>query len=262
MRISACVETLFTDLAIARRLERLVEFGLTSVEFWNAAAYDRKELARSIESLGLNVVLMSGHRDASLIDPEDRDAFLEELKGNIELAGEIGCKSLILTSDSIDPKGNVIPPQRPLSEQEKLLSIYETLRRAAEVAEREQVTLMLEPLNIKVDHPGYFLPFSRTGFELIRAVGSAHLKLLFDLYHLQMMEGHLIPTIEENLAHIGHIHVADVPGRGEPGTGEINFSSIVRALERMGYEGYVGLECFPSGSSEDAIRAYLDLFNK
>jgi hydroxypyruvate isomerase len=109
---------------------------------------------------------------------------------------------------------------------------------------------------IDVDHPGYFLNHSSLGFELVRQVGSPSLQLLYDIYHMQVMEGNLIPTLTGNLDVIGHVHVADTPGRNQPGTGEINYPVVLGKLREAGYQGYVGFEFSPTvPSTEAAARA-------
>ena len=129
------------------------------------------------------------------------------------------------------------------------------------MAESENMTLLLEPLNTKIDHPGYSLNHSIQAFEIVRRIGSPHLKVLYDVYHMQIMEEDLIATLEANLGEIGHIHVADVPGRHEPGTGEINYVNIARMLRTAGFDGCIGLECFPQESSEQAIEAFRRVFS-
>jgi hydroxypyruvate isomerase len=114
-------------------------------------------------------------------------------------------------------------------------------------------------LNIHVDHPGYFLNRSGVGFDLVRAVDSPRIKLLFDIYHMQVMEGNIIDTLTSNLAVIGHVHVADVPGRHQPGTGELNYANIFKALREAGYDKYVGFEFEPTVPSEEAAAASLAL---
>jgi len=118
---------------------------------------------------------------------------------------------------------------------------------------------VLEPLNVHVDHPGYFLNHSALGFELVRAVGSPYIRLLFDIYHMQVMEGNIIQSLTGNLDVIGHVHVADVPGRHEPGTGELHYGNIFRALRQAGYDRYVGFEFEPTVASEQAAATSLAL---
>jgi hydroxypyruvate isomerase len=136
-------------------------------------------------------------------------------------------------------------------------SIIEGLREAAPIAADADVRLVLEPLN-RIDHPENFLYSSDEGFEIIRAVDSPHVRLLFNIYHQQISEGNLSMRLCENINLIGHVHVADVPGRHEPGTGEINYEHIFGLLREQGYRGYVGLEYIPlvdSGASLRAVRA-------
>jgi hydroxypyruvate isomerase len=129
----------------------------------------------------------------------------------------------------------------------------------APLAERYGVTLNLEPLNTTVDHAGYWLDSSQAGFELVRRVGSPNLRLLFDIYHMQVMEGNLIARMRAHLDLIGHIHVADVPGRHQPGTGEINYRNIFCALRDAGYDRAVGMEFAPLGPSDRAASDALAL---
>lgn len=261
MKLSVCAETVFADQNMTGRLKKIKAQGIDSVELWDARVYDTDTMVRDIAELGITLQLMSGHRDYSLINPDDRKGFLDELRNNIALAQKLGCPGLIIVSDKIDSRGFVINPSRELSPMEKDLSIYETLKQAAGIAEAENIDLVLEPLNIKIDHPGYYLDNSKLGFELISAINSPRLKILYDIYHLQIMEGDIIKTIEANLDHIGHIHVADVPGRHEPGTGEINFKNIISTLRANNYSGYVGLECFPIGDSTKALDAFKEIFS-
>jgi sugar phosphate isomerase/epimerase len=142
-----------------------------------------------------------------------------------------------LSCGRIDNQGIPVPSSMALTAEQKADSMLAGLREAAALAERADVTLLLEPLNTIVDHPGYTLCHSAPAFELVRRVGSSRLKVLYDVYHMQIMEGNLIATMEANLAEIGHVHVADVPGRHEPGMGEINYGNIARMLKANSHGG-------------------------
>ncbi len=133
------------------------------------------------------------------------------------------------------------------------------LKTAAPLAEEAGVTLVLEPLNILVDHPGYFLTSSREGFEIVEQVGSPAVKLLYDIYHQQVTEGNLIATITSHIDLIGHFHAADVPGRHEPGTGEINYANVLAAIDEAGYEGFIGLEYAPTVATAESLQAVLSM---
>jgi hydroxypyruvate isomerase len=137
---------------------------------------------------------------------------------------------------------------------------HETLTKVAELGARENVTFVLENLNLDVDHPG--VPFARAHdtLKLVSGVNSPHLKLNLDLYHAQIGEGNLIELIEKCLPYIGEIQLADVPGRCEPGTGEINYRNIAKALASFGYSGVVGMEAFASGDSDVAIDRFVEAF--
>ena len=125
------------------------------------------------------------------------------------------------------------------------------------MAEEAEVTLVLEPLNILVDHPGYFLTSSREGFEIVEQVDSSAVKLLYDIYHQQITEGSLIATITSHIELIGHFHAADVPGRHEPGSGEINYANVLAAVDEAGYEGFIGLEYAPTAGTPQTLEHIL-----
>lgn len=133
-------------------------------------------------------------------------------------------------------------------------NIVLALKAAAPYFEDAGITLVLEPLNTLKDHRGYFLDSSYEAFGIIEEVGSPAVKLLYDIYHQQITEGNLIPTITENIRHIGHFHAADVPGRHQPGTGEINYANVFAAIDKLGYNYYVGLEYSPTLPSADTIK--------
>nr|WP_233340982.1 TIM barrel protein [Haloprofundus sp. MHR1] len=128
-------------------------------------------------------------------------------------------------------------------------------RAVAEDAEGADVTLVVEPLNTAVDHPGYFLTDTAEGIDIVREVDSPGVKLLYDVYHQQVTEGNVVETITENVDHIGHVHIADVPGRHEPGTGEIRYENVLAAIDDADYDGYVGCEFTPTVDPDEALAA-------
>jgi hydroxypyruvate isomerase len=163
--------------------------------------------------------------------------YLEQIRKMVAFAKEAGCDKGIVLSGMSDP---ALPRARMRR------NLEEALVGAVEIAGASGVTLLLEPLNTLVDHPGYYLDSSREGLEIVRAIRSPHLKLLFDIYHMQVMEGNLLATIEANLDVIGHFHSAGVPGRAELFGGEIDYPEIIRRLDALGYDGCFGLEYFPA----------------
>jgi hydroxypyruvate isomerase len=185
---------------------------------------------------------------AALTDPGQRSIFLDDITRAAGLAVDMSCENLIVHSG---------PAVRNVPRIRQRESIIAGLREASLIAADADVRLVLEPLN-RIEHPENFLYSSDEGFEIIRVVDSPHVRLLFNIYHQQISEGNLSQRICENMNLIGHIHVADVPGRHEPGTGEINYEHIFGLLREQGYRGYVGLEYIPlvdSGASLRAVRA-------
>lgn len=260
MQLTLCAETLFTDLPLAERCQAMRALGISSVELWGLPGDRLATVSQALRSANCDLAVFCGNRDHSLIDPDDRDGFLAELRQSIEHARTLGCSRLTVLSDRVDERGIPIPPARPLLEEEKFASLRDGLAAAARLAEAADVTLLMEPLNTRIDHPGYTLCDSARAFELAREINSPRLRVLYDLYHSHVMGDNLLATLEAQWPWIGHIHVADVPGRHEPSTGEIGFRSIAGLLRQRGYSHAVGLECMPRGSSADAVRAFLKIF--
>jgi len=189
-----------------------------------------------------------------LVNPREREGFLHELKASIGAAKKMDCKQLVVLT------GNELGGM-PRAEQ--LANAVAALREAAPLLEKNGVTAIIEILNTYVDHMGYFLYFVRDGVELVDRVGSPNVKLLFDIYHVQIMEGNLIENIRMNIDRIGHFHVGDVPGRHEPGTGEINYRNVFKAINDLGdrFRGSVALEYGPLEPLEQDMAAMRALAN-
>jgi hydroxypyruvate isomerase len=174
----------------------------------------------------------------SLVDPRERGGFLRELRACIVAAESIGCSTLEILS------GNVMPGV-PVQDQTE--SAIETLRAAVPLLNEHRMTGVVEMLNSEVDHPGYFLDGTRLAYDILDAVASPRVKLLFDIYHVQIAEGNIIQRIRDGIERIGLVHFADVPGRHEPGTGELNFRNVFRAIWdlRDRFDGHVTAEYHP-----------------
>jgi hydroxypyruvate isomerase len=173
----------------------------------------------------------------TLVDPADREAFLAEIKASTEAAKRFETTRLVTLT------GNELPGV-PREAQHK--SVVEGLKAAHDVVAPHGVTLIVEPLNTLVNHQGYYLNHTPEAFEIMREVGSPNVKILFDIYHVQIMDGNLIDTIRKNIAAIGHFHVGDVPGRHEPGTGEIHYGNVFRAIREAGFRDFVAMEYGPA----------------
>jgi hydroxypyruvate isomerase len=189
-----------------------------------------------------------------LVNPRERQGFLRELEASIEASKKMDCKQLVVLT------GNELGGM-PRAEQ--MANAVAALREGAPLLEKNGVTAIIEILNTYVNHAGYFLYYVRDGAELVDRVASPNVKLLFDIYHVQIMEGNLIENIRMNIDRIGHFHVGDVPGRHEPGTGEINYRNVFKAIYELGdrFQGSVALEYSPLAPLEQdmaAMRALAD----
>ncbi|WP_114576379.1 hydroxypyruvate isomerase family protein [Saliphagus sp. LR7] len=246
--LSVCVEMVYDDEPFEARIGRAAEAGADAVEFWDWREKDLEAIQKAAEEAGLPIVDCTA--GGSLTDPDEADEAVETIRESIGTAEEYGIPSLIVTTGQ---------DQEGLDRETQHENVVEVLSRVAGDAEEAGVTLVVEPLNTAVDHPGYFLVSSEEGFEIVEEVGSDAVKLLYDVYHQQVTEGNVIETITENVDSIGHVHVADVPGRHEPGTGELNYANVFDAIDDAGYDGYVGCEFSPTGDPDEAVAGVLDL---
>ena len=259
MKASVCIDMIFTEYPFLERIEKAAEAGFHAVEFWNWDDKDLPAIKAAVEKAGLTIASFQSNLGGTLIHPDQRESFVAGIKKSLGKAQEMGAPALFLLTDELGDDRSVRFQFPDLSEEKKYQSVLDGLKALAPLAEEAGVTLVLEPLNIHVDHPGYFLNRSNVGFDLVRAVDSPNIRLLFDIYHMQVMEGNIIETLIRNLDVVGHIHVADVPGRHEPGTGELSYANIFKALREAGYDRYVGFEFEPTVSSEEAAAASLAL---
>jgi len=259
-RVDICVEPLFTDLPLVERAKRVHDAGFDAIEFWfYDMGGDRKigklaSYCRSNKVLINDIVVNSpdGGIGGSLTDPADRPKYIERVKETIRVAKDIGCNKLITCTGNENIRVD-------LHIQRK--SVVDSLKVACEVCEPEGITLLLEPLNTLVNHPGYFLDSADAGAKFVRQVGSPSLKLLFDVYHMQVMQGNVIARIEKYIDLIGHFHAAGVPGRHELDDGELNYPEIIRRIEATGYKGLFGLEYWPKLGDEESLVRMRSLTN-
>lgn len=181
-----------------------------------------------------------------LVNPQERDVFLNEISLCIEAARKVNCKRLVVLT------GNEVPGA---SRETQMESCVAGLKAAAPVLERNGMTAVVEILNTYVNHAGYFLYYVKDGVQMVDRVGSPSVKLLFDIYHVQIMEGHLIANIRKAIDRIGHFHIGDNPGRHQPGTGEINYRNVCKAILDTGYSGFTALEYGPTVPLDEDMAA-------
>jgi len=230
------------------RLDAFADFGFRAFEFnglmnWTheRAGLLRKRMDELGMQMGVFVANPSGWNKTGMVNPGQRPAFLDEVKKAMTYAEITGNKWLTAITGMETP-GVYRGVQRA--------NVVESLRRAADIVEKHGVTLVVEPLNHPVDHAGYFLARSDEAYEVMKAVDSPNIKILFDIYHQQITEGNLINNIRAYYDEIAYFQLADVPGRHEPGTGEINYRMVFKAIHELGFQGILGLELSPSIKSE------------
>lgn len=253
-QLAACAEMLWRDQPMAWRVKRLTELGF-GVGLWNWPEHDLNRLEKS----GANFTIMNGYLRGRLADDEGAAELLKTAYETAQVGKRLGVARLNLHGTGLGACGLPVTPCEVITGP-MWLKARETLQRIADMGETEGVTFTLENLNLPVDHPG--VPFGRAEdtLALVSSVNHPNLRLNLDLYHAQIGEGNLIELCRKSLPWIGEIQVADVPGRMQPGTGEINYRGIALALKAMGYNGPVGMEAFASGDAEEALQQFKDAF--
>lgn len=253
-RLAVSAEMVFLDLPFEQRVRRVADLGF-EVEIWDWTTKDIDALTRT----GATFSSMTGYVRGTLADPGGAEELLRTAEQSLQVAERLDCPRLNVHGTGLDDQGlpvvasDVVTPVM-------WLGAARTLTRLAELGERAGRVFTLENLNTAVDHPG--TPFAKAAdtLALVEAVGSPHLRLNLDLYHAQIGEGNLIQLVERALPLVGEIQVADVPGRREPGTGEINYPAVAAALDRLGYTGVVGLEAWASGDPVQALERFRAAF--
>lgn len=258
LRKCACLDTLYTELPWLSRFAAAKRDGFEAVEFWDWRSRDLAATREAAEAAGIAISGFNGDADFSLVDPTHKEKYLAFLRESLAAAKKVGAASVTIHSNALGEGGVVVNHYDELSHTVKLCSMYDTLLACAKMAEEEGINLNLEALNVTTDHVGNFLATTQMGAEMVRLIGSPRLKLLYDVYHMQLNEGSLCDTIKKYADTFGHIHVADAPGRHEPGTGEINYKKVLRTLEESGYTGRVGYELFPATDTAAAVKAIME----
>ncbi len=259
MKLSLCLEMLFTDRPFIERLAIASRLGYRAIEFWDWRDKDVPAVADSAARHGLTVAAMSGNRRHGLIDPDARAGLIEEMEQVFAAATHLSCRHIMMLSDVLGGDGSAVRTQ-PRPAEEKIDTMAENLRMLAGHPGAANVTLLLEPLNTALDHRGCFLNHSAPGVEIVRRVDSPRVKLLYDIYHMSMMNEDVLTEIDRNLDWIGYFHVADLPGRHQPGTGKIDYQAVNALLRRAQYEGFIGMEFSALGPDEHAATAPFEVF--
>ena len=259
MKRSACIDALYQEIPFLERFQAAKDDGFDAVEFWGWPDKDIDQVKKASEDAGIPICGFNGDAELSLIDPAQAQAYMEYLEKSVEVAKKLNAASVTIHSNGLGDGGLVINAYDDLSDTVKTCAMFATLEKCAALAEKSGIQMNLEALNITTDHVGNYLKYTRDAAEMIRLIGSPKLKVLYDVYHMQINEGCICDTIRDYGDTFGHIHIADAPGRHEPGTGEIYFPRVYRALEEGGYQGYVGYELFPRTTTKEAVKAIMNI---
>jgi hydroxypyruvate isomerase len=259
-KISSSVMLWTLKGSFEEKLETAARAGLQSVEWigeyaqWSDAEIARVKKTAGSFGLGMDTLLSSpdwGKRPVSMVDPAHREAFLADVRNAVVYARKLEIPQIILMS------GNAIAGR---THDEQYASLLEGAKRAGDLAADAKLTMIVEPLNSLVNHKGFFLTTCTEGLKLIREVDNPHVRLLFDLYHEQVQQGNVIHTLTEAAPEVAVFHVADNPGRNDPGTGEMNYSNIYKAIQKAGFGGYLTMEYLPLGDQAASLTKAVDGF--
>lgn len=263
IRYSACVEWLFADsgalpplpgtsasdanpapVSFPARIRAAKAAGLDAVEFWHWSNKDRGAIRRALDETGLPLAGILCEPISQLTDRSAHDRFLAGVRASLDAAAELGAPMMIAQS------GNVRPG---VARSDQHAALVEVFAKAAAMLQGSGVVLALEPLNDRVDHPGYYLTSTSEGLDIVDEVGRPEIGLLYDIYHSAMMGERIGEVLAGRLDRVVHVHLADTNGRAEPGTGELDWQGALDWLERGGYRGFVGLEYRPRRPTPDSL---------
>lgn len=245
-RFAANVEMWWRKLPFLDRLRAAHELGFSAVEFWPWKGKDIDAIDALARELGLEIAQFTAWGfNPGLNDPANHKRFVRTIEASCATAKKLSCKKMTVVG------GN---DQRDMTQREMHDHIITGLKMVAPIAEDHDVMLILEPMNIRVDHKGHCLYGSEDAVRICRAVDSTHVKINWDLYHMQISEGDLCGRLRDGFDQVGYLQLADHPGRTEPGTGEIHYNRVLREAWDLGYRDWVGVECRPKTTEMAAAR--------
>ncbi|HWQ38475.1 MAG TPA: 2-oxo-tetronate isomerase [Burkholderiales bacterium] len=256
-RLNANLSMMFTEVGFLDRFGAAARAGFKGVEFLFPYEFPAAQIREQLDRHRLQMVLFNmppgdwnaGDRGLAC-DPGKVAQFQDGVAQALEYARALGCRRLHCMA-GLKPRG--------VSEEKMRETYIANLQFAGRELAKHDITLLIEAINTR-DIPGFYLNYSRQAFDIMHYAGVPNLKFQYDIYHMQIMEGDLAPTIEKHLDKIGHMQLADTPGRHEPGTGEINYGFLLPFIDRVGYQGWIGCEYRPAGRTEEGLawtRPYL-----
>jgi hydroxypyruvate isomerase len=241
------VEMWWRKLPVLDRIRQAAALGFPAVELWPWQGKDLDAIAALTQELGIEIAQFTAWGfSPGLNDPKNHDAFVKAVEDGCKAAKKLRCKLMCVVA------GDDIPG---MSQEQMHANVIAGLKRGAPIAEANDVTMILEPMNIRVDHKGHCLYGSAPAIRICNEVNSSHVKINWDLYHMHITEGDLCGHLREGFAakRVGYIQLADHPGRHEPGTGEIHYNRVLKELKNLKYDGYVGLELSPTDELAAAV---------
>eukprot|EP01132_Coremiostelium_polycephalum_P006283 gene6283-7828_t len=246
MKYSACIEWLFAPESpdFANRIRLARDAGLDAVEFWKWTEKDIPAVEKALAETKLALSSLVAEPMIPLTDPASHDAFLVGLRASAEMANRLGAKVLIAQA------GDDLPGR---TRAEQHLALVDCLTQAADVLAGTGVVLGLEPLNTLIDHKGYFLHSTVEGLDIIDEVNRPEIRIVYDIYHSLVMGEATADVLKSRIDRVAHVHIADHPGRNEPGSGTLELSKSLHWLFDNGYNGFVGLEYRPTADTQSSL---------
>jgi hydroxypyruvate isomerase len=242
------IEMWFRRLPFMERIKASAALGFPAYEFWPYEPHRQRldEIAELSKELGIACAQFTAWGfSPGMNDPKNHDAFVEKMEDACPAAKRLNCKLItVVAGDDI----------RGMSQRDMHENVIKALKSAVPICEKHDVTMILEPMNIRVDHKGHCLYGSTDALRICREVNSKALKINWDLYHMQISEGDLSGHLKEGIDQIGYLQLADHPGRNEPGTGEVHYNRVLKQAYDLGYRGFVGLECVPKADELTAAK--------
>jgi hydroxypyruvate isomerase len=259
MKKSICIEKIFSEESnIYNRFKLVAEAGFEYVEFWCWMNYDIVYIKELCKKYNLKIASISGDRKASIIIPHEREEFLDYLTKSIEVANFLNCEYLVIHSQAIDENGMFTSDGVELDDVTKLSSATISMYEAAKLAEAGNVNLVIEAVN-NISRPNYYMNKTMYTGNICRVINSNRVKILYDIWHMQQMEGNIVQTLRNYFDVLGYIHIGDCPERHEPGTGEINFEKIKQVVvNELKYDGIWGFELDPQIDSATCMKILTD----
>ena len=252
MKKSCCIDMMFSQTEFYDRIAQVKKSGIDAIEFWKWSNKDIDRVCMEKEKNGLYFSVfnidckderLSYDLSRGILNTARKEDFLSALGESIPVYRKLGANGMIvLIGETMDG----------ISKLKQRDNVFDCLKAAAPIAESNGVTLVVEPLN-NIDRQNYFMPYAADVFDVIKSVNSPNIKMLYDIYHQNMMGDFSLDDIKENIDRIGHFHVADCPGRNEPGTGNVNYQHIIGEICKLDYSGYIGLEYMSTKQDQDTF---------